>query len=164
MATLMADSTAWSLGTARPGEGDAAGEAGGCARAATGRSAPATRARAGAARRLTLLKPIPILQLLGQVLFGDEADAVSGERLALELEAAPHHLLDLPLPARLLEPGIGEHLFGPAVVAVVHPDGDVRGQLVLVLVERGQAHEARIRHGKAHRLEGQVDGALLHDA
>src|SRR2546425_12668882 len=120
----MAVSIAWSLGAGRLGEGDGAGEAGGCAPATTGRSAPATRTRARAARRLTLLQPIPILQLLRQVLLGDEADAVPGERLNLELEAAPHHLLDLALPLGVLEPGIGEHLFGPAVITVVHPDGD----------------------------------------
>src|SRR5205807_8251908 len=56
-----------------------------------------------------LLQPVPILQLLRHVLLGDEADAQLGERFDLELQAAPHHLLDLTLPVRLLEPGIGEH-------------------------------------------------------
>ena len=38
------------------------------------------------------------------------------------------------------------------------------GQLVLVLVEGRQADEARVGHRHAHRLVGQVDRALLHDA
>src|SRR5580765_7018856 len=59
-----------------------------------------------------LLQPIPVLQLLGQVLLGDEADAAPGQRLQLELLPAAHHLLDLALPLRLLEPGVGQHLLG----------------------------------------------------
>src|SRR5712692_1615192 len=165
MATLMAVSTAWSLGATRPGEDDGVGEAGGCATATTARSAPATRTRARAVRRLTqLLQPIPILQLPWQVLFGDETDATTGERFELELEAASHHLLDLPLPARVLEPRIGEHLLGPVVVAVVHLDGDVVRQGVFLPVEGRQADEPRVRHRHAHRLVGEVDRALLHDA
>src|SRR5437773_7023000 len=165
MATLMAVSTAWSLGATRPEEEDGVGEAGGCATATTGRSAPATRTRARAARRLTqLLQPIPVLQLLRQVLFGDEADATPGEGFELELLATLDHLLDLTLPLRLLEPGIGEHLLGPAVVAVVHLDGDVGRQGVFLLVEGRQTDEPRGGHRHAHRFVGEVDGALLHDA
>src|SRR5712692_2722070 len=124
----------------------------------------ARRARTRSARLTRLLQPIPVLELLRQVLFRDEADAPAGERFQLELLPAPHHLLDLALPVRLLEPRVGEHLLGPVVVAVVHLDGDVVRELVLVLVERGQADEARVGHGHAHRLVGQVDRALLHDA
>ena len=74
-----------------------------------------------------------------------------------------HHLLDLTLPARLLEPGVGEHLLGAVVVAVVHLDRDVVRQLVLVLVEGREPDKARVRHRHAHRLVGEVDRALLHD-
>src|SRR5205807_723706 len=123
-------------GEAGAGEVAGAGE-GGCAWLAPAGARASTAPRASplipaAARRgrpvkpsSPLLEPIAVLQLPGQVLLGDEADAVPGERLDFELEAAPHHLLDLALPLGVLEPGIREHLLGPAVVPVVHPDGDI---------------------------------------
>src|SRR5687768_5540493 len=80
-------------------------------------TAPSSRGR--------LFQPILVLQLLGQVLLGDEADATPGEGFELELLSALHHLLDLALPAGVLEPLIGEHLLRAVVVAVVHLDGHV---------------------------------------
>src|SRR5438477_6118202 len=162
-------------GEAGAGEVAGAGE-GGCAWLAPAGARASTAPRASplipaAARRgrpvkpsSPLLEPIAVLQLPGQVLLGDEADAPPGERLELELLAAADHLLDLALPLRLLEPGVGEHLLRPVVVTVVHLDGDVARDRVLVLVEGREAHEAGVGHGHAHGLVGEVDRALLHDA
>src|SRR5688572_2709892 len=176
MAATFADGSGGSgvgNGAGEAGEAEGVGDAGG-----EGLAAAAARARSRQAATRTgvftgartsrpgpaSLQPIAVLQLLGQVLLGDEADAAAGQRFQLELEPALHHLLDLALPAGVFEPGIGEHLFGPAVVAIVHLDGDVCGQLVLVLVEGGETDEPGVGHGHAHGFVGQVDRTLLHDA
>src|SRR5687768_7414682 len=84
-----------------PGDGAAAGEGDGdCASAAPSASAHT------AAVSVASLQPVLVLQLLRKVLLGDEADPAPGQRLELELEAALHHLLDLALPAGLLEPRV----------------------------------------------------------
>src|SRR5512138_3951552 len=100
--------------------------------------------RLPAIRSPWLLEPVLVLELLRQVLLGDEADPAARERLELELLPALHHLLDLVLPLLRLEPGVREHLLRARHVALVHLDGDVRGELVRQLVERRQPDEAGV--------------------
>ena len=71
--------------------------------------------------------PVLLLQLLRQVLLGDEADAAPGEGLELELHARLRTISWISRCHCLAcEPGVGEHLLGPGHVAVVHLDGHVR--------------------------------------
>src|SRR5688572_16518952 len=83
--------TGGEAGVVADGDGDGDGD-GDCASTTPRASVPS------AGIRTPSLQPVLVLQLLRQVLLGDEADAVPRERLDLELEPASHHLLDLALP------------------------------------------------------------------